>query len=85
MAGSVRNLPPLRILDLDLHEHNQSAGVDDARAVQQVAGLRAGRPEIVEGSETGSTSRPGVSVVIATPVTAVWASIETHMARPYSQ
>jgi hypothetical protein len=48
MAGSVRKLPPLRILDLDLHEHKQSAGVDDARASQQVAGLRAGRPEIVE-------------------------------------
>ena len=43
MAGSVRNLPTLRILDLDLHEHIQSAGVDDARASLQ-QGLRSFDP-----------------------------------------
>jgi hypothetical protein len=36
------------ILDLDLHEDKESTGVEDARASQQVASLRAGWPEKVE-------------------------------------
>ena len=45
---------------LDLHEHIQSAGVDDARASQQVAGQRARRPEGVEHQRDRRDIQAGV-------------------------